>query len=79
MENQTLTTTASVGVLAKYLTRDQLAAELKVSPRTITRWTFEPDGIPHLPLGNRTLYDRAAVLNWLDAHAKQAQRTKRRE
>jgi hypothetical protein len=66
------------GVLAGYLSRDDLAREFNVSPRTVTRWTFQVDGLPYLELGNRTLYERASVLAWLAARCRQAQPTKRR-
>ncbi len=51
----------------EWIGRDDLAKELKVSVRTLTRWTFAVDGIPHAILGNRTLYRRESVRAWLAA------------
>lgn len=66
------------GVLAAYVSRDNLARELNVSPRTVTRWTYQVDGIPHLTIGLRTLYRRESVLQWLADREKKSSRTKRR-
>jgi hypothetical protein len=66
------------GVLAGYVSRDDLARELGVSPRTVTRWTFQLGGIPHLAVGNRTLYRRESVTAWLAAREEKPSRTKRR-
>lgn len=33
------------GLLSEYLTRDELAAELRVTVRTIARWQAQPDGL----------------------------------
>jgi excisionase family DNA binding protein len=65
------------GVLAGYISRDDLARELGVSPRTITRWTFHPGGIPHLAIGNRTLYRRESVTAWLAARETRPERIRR--
>jgi excisionase family DNA binding protein len=65
-------------ILTGYLSRDELARELRVSARTVTRWTFQIGGIPHLKVGLRTLYRRESVLAWLVAREQQPTRTKRR-
>lgn len=70
--------TGPPGILSAYLTRDALSRELDISPRTISRWTFQPNGIPHITLGNRTLYRRESVLAWLEAQEQRPSRTKRR-
>jgi phage terminase Nu1 subunit (DNA packaging protein) len=36
--------------LADFVDRETIAAMFKVSPRTITRWSGQPDGIPYLSL-----------------------------
>jgi hypothetical protein len=69
--------TGPPGVLSGYLSRDQLALELNVCARTISRWTFEVDGLPHIALGNRTYYRREAVAKWLAGREHQVARTKR--
>lgn len=57
-------------LLADYLTRDELAAELRVTTRTIARWELQPDGLPSTTLGGRKLYRRASVLAWIEGREK---------
>ena len=45
------------------LTREQLAADLEVSTRTIIR--FEDRGLPTIRLGIQRLYDPDAVREWI--------------
>ncbi|MBY0383243.1 MAG: helix-turn-helix domain-containing protein [Xanthobacteraceae bacterium] len=49
----------------EWIDRDELAKELKVSVRTLNRWTFAVDGIPHVKIGAKTLYRRKSVTGWL--------------
>jgi excisionase family DNA binding protein len=58
-------------LLSAYLTRNQLAAELNVTTRTVARWQAQPDGLPFTMLGSRTLYKRASVLAWIESHERQ--------
>jgi excisionase family DNA binding protein len=60
-----------MSLLADYLTREELAKELRVTPRTINRWRDMPDGIPCTEIGGRVLYRRAAIEQWLKAHERQ--------
>lgn len=55
------------GLLSEYLTRDQLAEELRVTPRTIIRWQSTADGLPHVQIGGRVLYRVASVKAWLES------------
>jgi phage terminase Nu1 subunit (DNA packaging protein) len=57
-------------LLDKYLTRDQLAAELNVTPRTICRWQEMPDGIPHVQVGGRIYYRAASIKAWLESRER---------
>ncbi len=57
-------------LLENYLTREQLAAELEVSPRTIARWHDHPDGLPCTTMGQRILYRKSAVLAWIDSRER---------
>ena len=53
-------------LLDDFLTRDEIAAELGVSPRTIIRWQQMPDGLPYVTMGKRRiLYNRQSTLDWL--------------
>ena len=54
-------------ILAEFLTRDQLASELRRSPRTLDRWEVLGMGPPRTLVGRQVLYRRASVQRWLDA------------
>lgn len=60
------TTVPTVGVLADYLSRTQLAAELGVTTRTISRWRWNRKGPPAHRIAGRVMFKRADVLAWLD-------------
>lgn len=48
------------------LTTQELAAELKVSPRTIQRWRAEGTGPPTVRAGRGVRYRRRDVNAWLE-------------
>lgn len=52
-------------ILEDYITRDELAAELRITARTLIRYENEPDGLPNMVLGGRKYYRRDAVRDWL--------------
>ena len=53
------------GILSEYLTKAELAAQLHRSIRSVDRWTLTGDGPPCIRIGRRSLYRRAAVVEWL--------------
>lgn len=57
-------------LLDEYLSREELATELRVSPRTIIRWQNMPGGLPYVELGGRILYRRASVRQWIESREK---------
>ena len=59
-----------MALLDDFITRDELAAELRVSPRTVMRWQARPDGLPYVELGGRTLYRRSTILDWIGSHER---------
>jgi excisionase family DNA binding protein len=59
-----------MALLDDYLTCDELAAELRVSPRTVKRWQAAPDGLPYTEMGGRVLYRRASVRAWLESRER---------
>ncbi len=63
-------TNQMTSLLDDYLTRDELAAELRVTTRTVIRWQNMPDGVPYVELGGRTLYRRSSVRAWIESHEK---------
>ena len=52
-------------ILSEYLTKAELAAQLNRSIRSLDRWTQTGDGPPCIRLGQKSLYRREAVLEWL--------------
>jgi len=54
-------------ILNEYLTKAELASQLHRSVRSVDRWALTGDGPPYVRIGRRTLYRRAAVVEWLRA------------
>jgi hypothetical protein len=54
-------------VLGEYLTREELATELRINVRTLARWEVLRIGPPRTKVGSRTLYKRGSVVAWLAA------------
>jgi hypothetical protein len=52
-------------LLADYLTKAELAAELGIHERTLDRWHTARTGPPRTVIGRDILYRRGAVLAWL--------------
>jgi hypothetical protein len=52
-------------ILSEYLTKAELAAQLNRSTRSVDRWALTGDGPPCVRMGRRSLYRRAAVVEWL--------------
>ncbi len=65
-------------LLADYLDRDALAAELGVSTRTVARYEYEPDGLPSLLIGGRRKYKIDSVKAWLERRERKPNPTRRR-
>jgi hypothetical protein len=54
-----------ISILSEYLTKAELAAQLNRSIRSMDRWALTGDGPPFVRIGRRSLYRRAAVIEWL--------------
>lgn len=50
--------------MSRYLTTDQLASRLSLSPKTLERWRFEGRGPAFLKFGARVVYDAETVDRW---------------
>lgn len=48
-----------------YLTTEELAQSLAISPQTLAQWRSQGRGPPYLKFGGRVLYRIAAVQEWL--------------
>jgi hypothetical protein len=58
-------------LLEDYLDIDVFASqEVKRHPRTVKRWTDEPDGLPYTTLGNRILIHIPTAREWLFARMR---------
>jgi hypothetical protein len=57
-------------ILAEFLTREELAAELRRNPRTLDRWNVLGMGPPRTFVGRKILYRRASVQKWLAAQER---------
>lgn len=58
-------------LLDGYITRDQLATDFGVTPRTVLRYENEPNGLPFLEVGGRKLYRPDSVRSWLAGRERQ--------
>ena len=62
----------TTALLADYVTREQLAEELKVTTRTLDKWEWLRVGPRKIKLGARVYYKRADVTAWLEAGGPRA-------
>ena len=62
----------SVSILSEFLTKEELAAELRRNPRTLDRWAVLGMGPPRTHVGRKVLYRRASVQKWLAAQEQSA-------
>ncbi len=58
-------------ILSEFLTKEELAAELRRNPRTLDRWDILGLGPPRTHVGRQVLYRRASVQKWLVAQEHQ--------
>jgi hypothetical protein len=58
---------SSEPLLSEFLTKEELATELRRNPRTLDRWAVLGDGPPRTRVGRRVLYRRTSVQKWLIA------------
>ena len=56
---------------SEYMSRHELARELKRHPRTINRWHVQRKGPPYIKIGNAILYKRSDVTTWLESQRVQ--------
>jgi hypothetical protein len=58
-------------ILSEFLTKEELAAELRRNMRTLDRWAALGMGPPRTHVGRQVLYRRASVQKWLHAQERQ--------
>ena len=54
-------------ILSEFLTKEELAVELRRNPRTLDRWQALGMGPPRTRVGRQVLYNRSSVSRWLAA------------
>jgi hypothetical protein len=54
-------------ILSEFLTKEELAAELRRNPRTLDRWAVLRIGPLRTHIGRKVFYRRASVQKWLVA------------
>lgn len=63
----------------EYLTIDQLAALLQVSPKSVSRWASADRSMPVLRIGRTVRFPKERVLRWLRTREQGIGRTKQPE
>ena len=58
-------------ILSEFLTKEELAAELRRNPRTLDRWDVLGMGPPRTHVGRQVYYKRSSVQRWLVAQEHQ--------
>jgi hypothetical protein len=55
----------STKVLEDFLDDKEYAVQVDRHRRTVHRWLSQPDGLPHIKLGNRTLIHVPTAREWM--------------
>jgi hypothetical protein len=59
-------------ILAEFLTKQELASELRRNPRTLDRWEALRMGPPRTFVGRQVLYRRSSLIKWLAAQEQRS-------
>jgi hypothetical protein len=57
--------------IEQFETKDEHAAWLKTTPRTLDNWRNVPNGLPYTKAGNKPLFCREWTLEWLASRRRQ--------
>ena len=58
-------------LLDGYLPLDQIAKSFRRHPRSIRRWTMQPDGLPFLKIGNQVFVHVETAREWMLSRVRQ--------
>ena len=61
-------------ILADYITRAELAKQLRVTTRTLDKWSWLRQGPRKIKIGSRCYYHRQDVLDWLNSQRAEVAR-----
>jgi hypothetical protein len=64
--------TSSEPILSEFLTKEELAVELRRNKRTLDRWEVLGMGPPRTLVGRQILYRRSSLLKWLAAQERRS-------
>lgn len=67
MQQSTASPQHNAGVLGNYMSREQLATELGVTVRTISRWRWNRKGPPAHRIAGRVMFKRSDVQSWIES------------
>ena len=65
---------SSEPILSEFLTKEELAVELRRNKRTLDRWEVLGMGPPRTLVGRQILYRRSSLLKWLAAQERRSTR-----
>jgi hypothetical protein len=63
---------SSEPILSEFLTKEELAVELRRNPRTLDRWNVLGMGPPRTLVGRQVLYRRSSLFKWLAAQEQRS-------
>ena len=64
-------------ILSEFLTKEELAVELRRNPRTLDRWAVLGIGPPRTRIGRKILYRRTSIQKWIVARERPADPARR--
>lgn len=67
----------ALNLLEGYAKRNELAAAIGVTERTIARWTDQADGLPVTKIGNRVFYRLESAREWIAGRERKPNPTAR--
>lgn len=56
---------SQASILADWISREDLAIQLGLSPQTLKRWAMCREGPPWMKVGRKVMYNRDSVKEWL--------------
>jgi hypothetical protein len=66
-------------LLDDFLDLEPFAAEVKRDPRTVRRWMNQPDGLPHVRIGNRLMVHVPTARKWIFSRMRRLPAPRRRK
>jgi DNA-binding transcriptional MerR regulator len=66
-----------IDILEGYVTPQQLAKQLRITRRTLSRWEVQRLGPPRVVVGRQIFYRTSSVLAWLESHEQRRSRTRK--